>query len=92
MNNVIEFRQIKNKQTAEGEAFCLGCGFKWQAQALAGQTRLPCPECKASKGIWKFEHSPSKDQLVRQCNCGNQLFYLTPDGHMCANCGIYQTY
>lgn len=21
-----------------------------------------------------------------------QLFYMTPDGHLCANCGIYQQY
>jgi hypothetical protein len=30
--------------------------------------------------------------MIRECNCGNRLFYLTPDGHMCANCGIYQGY
>lgn len=44
------------------------------------------------KGKWKFEFAPSEGQMVRECNCGNQLFYLTPDGHLCANCGIYQAY
>jgi exosome complex RNA-binding protein Csl4 len=28
-----------------------------------------------------------------QCwECGNQLFYIRPEGHMCPNCGIYQSY
>ena len=25
---------------------------------------------------------------VWQCNCSSHLFFLTPDGAMCSNCGI----
>lgn len=25
-------------------------------------------------------------------DCGNQLFYLTQEGHLYANCGTYQRY
>jgi hypothetical protein len=75
-----------------GEAFCLGCDHRWIAVAPVGETVFECPSCKAHKGRWKFEFMPADGQLVRQCNCGNQLFYLTPDGHLCANCGIYQRY
>jgi hypothetical protein len=37
------------------------------------------------KGKWKFEFYPSVGQMVRECQCGNQLFYLTTEGYMCAN-------
>jgi hypothetical protein len=30
--------------------------------------------------------------MVRTCDCGNQLFNITPDGHFCPNCGEYQSY
>ncbi len=30
--------------------------------------------------------------LVRECNCGKQLFYQTLEGQGCANCGAYQQY
>lgn len=75
-----------------GEAFCLACDHRWIAVSPVGETVFQCPSCKAHKGHWKFEFMPADGQLVRQCNCGNQLFYLTPDGHLCANCGIYQRY
>lgn len=97
MSNVIPFgrpatNEEKDEAHATGEAFCLGCNHTWIAVAPLGTTQLECPSCKALKGHWKFEHYPSVGQLVLQCNCGNQLFYLTKEGHMCANCGIYQTY
>lgn len=53
---------------------------------------MECPACHAHKGKWKFEFYPREDQQVREFNCGNQLFYLTPDSHLCANCGVYQEY
>lgn len=90
MNNVIPFGQ--RQQHGEGEAFCLGCGQTWRAVVPTGTTRFECPQCHAMKGLWKFEFFPHPDLQVRQCNCGNQLFYLTPDGHQCANCGTYQRY
>lgn len=90
MANVVEFR--KREQHGQGEAFCLGCGHSWQAVVPTGTTRFECPECHAMKGLWRFEFAPTVGQMVRECSCGNQLFYLTPEGHMCANCGTYQSY
>jgi len=93
MGDVLQFRRREpEKQHGTGMAFCIGCGHEWVAVAEAGTTVLQCPECQAHKGKWCFEFYPASGQLVRQCNCGNQLFYMTPDGHMCANCGIYQEY
>ena len=89
---ILPFRLEQATQNGEGEAFCLQCGHEWYAVAPTGVTRLQCPECKTMKGLFRFEHCPKEGNLVRECNCGNQLFYLTPEGHMCANCGIYQRY
>jgi hypothetical protein len=82
----------QTEQHGTGPAFCVGCGHTWTAVAPTGTTQLECPACKALKGHWKFEFYPSEGQMVRECNCGNQLFYLTTEGHLCANCGIYQRY
>ena len=91
MSNVLVFK-APEQQTATGEAFCLQCKHEWIAVAPTGNVRLECPECHTMKGLWRFEFAPAEGQLWRECNCGNHLFYLTPEGHMCANCGIYQGY
>ena len=91
MSNVTPIKP-RPEQTALGPAFCIACDHNWSAVAPTGTTELECPNCHAVKGHWKFEFYPSVGQSVRECNCGNQLFYLTPDGHMCANCGVYQRY
>lgn len=80
------------KQWGSGSAFCLGCDHEWVAVAETGTVVLQCPSCKRHTGHWCFEFQPAEGQLVRSCTCKNQLFYLTPDGHMCANCGVYQAY
>jgi hypothetical protein len=94
--SVIPFKRPVPKDETEphgsGEAFCIACSHTWQAVAPVGTVDLECPSCHCHKGKWKFEFYPSESQLVRVCDCGNQLFYLTPDGHLCANCGIYQGY
>lgn len=93
MSKVIPFGEpATTEQHGTGEAFCIGCDHTWTAVAPTGTTALECPNCGAHKGKWKFEFYPSETQKVRVCVCTNQLFYLTPDGHMCANCGTYQSY
>lgn len=84
---------FKREQHGYGDAFCLSCDHKWIAVAPTGTVSLECPNCKRMTGHFKFEFMPATGQLVRTCGeCENQLFYLTPDGHMCANCGMYQRY
>lgn len=98
MSKVLEFKRVEKEpepemeQWGQGLAFCLHCKHEWQAVAPAGTLNLECPECHTMKGKWKFEFYPRDDQDVRSCLCGNQMFYLTPEGHLCANCGIYQRY
>ena len=79
-------------QWAQGEAFCIGCRHTWQAVSKTGDVDLECPSCGSTKGRYRFQFEPPEGLLRRVCDCGNDLFRLTPDGHMCANCGIYQRY
>lgn len=91
---ILEFpgRRAEDDQHGSGPAFCLSCNHTWSAVVPMGTTILECPACHRHTGRLKFEFYPSDDQQVRVCDCGNQLFYLTPEGHLCANCGIYQRY
>ena len=93
MGNVVEFsRPERTEPHGSGEAVCTGCGHAWAAVVPVGVTEFECPSCHASKGRWRFGFYPSVGQKVRECACGNQLFYLTPEGHLCAECGVYQRY
>ncbi len=78
--------------TSEGVAICFGCSQEWHAVAPVGTTRLACPHCYADKGVFRYEHMPSVGELERVCDCGNKLFCLTTSGHLCPNCGTYQSY
>lgn len=91
MSKVIQF-PTKQMPHLSGEAFCLQCGHEWIAIAPEGETRFECPKCHTHKGLWKFECTPKNGDFVRECKCGNRLFYIQPDGHMCANCGTFQNY
>ena len=92
MSSVIPFARQASEQTAYGEAFCIVCRYEWSAVAPTGIVELECPQCHTMKGKFKFEFFPPENTMVRECNCGNQLFYLTTEGHLCVNCGIYQGY
>jgi len=87
---ILEFKKPEpNEQTGFGLAFCIDCNHEWQAVAPTGTTFLECPECKTMKGKYRFEFQP---ETRRVCNCGNDLFHLTREGHLCPRCGIYQRY
>ena len=87
-----EVIELFPKQYASGEAFCLACNNELAAVAETGTTQLECPECRRLTGHWKFEFCLTEGSLIRECDCGNRLFYLSPEGHMCASCGLYQQY
>ena len=98
MSTVLPFARRESEapevreQPGVGEAFCFSCKHTWTAVVPTGATEFTCPSCERRTGRWCFEFYPNADQKVRECNCGNQLFYLTPDGHLCASCGLYQRY
>jgi len=80
------------EQWGAGEAFCFSCDHTWAVTAPTGTKELECPGCKRHTGRFKFEFVPPEGTTVWQCRCGNQLFYMTPAGHLCPSCGTYQRY
>ena len=91
--SIYEFKKpAAEEQHGTGAAFCIACKHQWTAVVPTGVTEFACPQCERHTGRWCFPFYPNEDQMVRECDCGNQLFYLTPDGHLCANCGLYQRY
>jgi Zn finger protein HypA/HybF involved in hydrogenase expression len=91
---VIDFHQKKEEKEKnphlEGKARCLDCKHEWEAVAPAGTEWLECPECHSIKGRFVYHFEP-ETFTKWVCNCGNDLFYATPDGYFCPNCGEWQT-
>ena len=94
-DNVVPFKPKTVTEESEdegpymtGEAWCLGCKYKWLAIAPVGTFCLECPECHANKGHYMNFQQPEGDRW--QCTCGCQLFFLTSAGVMCPNCGVWQ--
>ena len=83
MTNVISLDAVRPHMT--GNAMCLQCGTKWVAVAPIGTVELECPECKTWKGVFEGMTAPD---VVWQCDCGNQHFYMDEHGAMCAKCGV----
>lgn len=71
-----------------GNARCMSCKHEWIAVSPIGTTWLECPECHAEKG--RYQYPVERDGFEWKCNCGNDLFRVTPDGYYCPNCGEWQ--
>lgn len=67
-----------------GPAMCLCCRHKWRAVAPVGTTEFECPSCGTHKGV--FETTVVVGKMVFECNCGCDLFRISPDGPYCVNC------
>lgn len=76
-------------QSIVGPVRCFGCRHEWTAEADVGVTEFECPTCATMKGRRMGVVLP-KDGELWVCNCGNELFFITPiGGPLCANCGVY---
>ncbi len=92
MGVVIPLQRKDAESSMSGRAYCIQCDHTWVASVPVGAVELECPKCRTMKGRFVFACAPEAGTEVRECKCGNQLFYLTREGHMCANCGQYQFY
>lgn len=88
MSNVIEFG--RKEKWASGVTICMSCRHEEVTVAPLGVIDMECSACGSMKSRWKGEFRPDDD--VSTCKCGNQMFYMTPQGHFCPNCGDYQKY
>ena len=71
-----------------GKTVCLVCGDKGIAIAPIGDVFMKCDKCGTQKKVFKFSCERDSEHWI--CNCGNNLFMITPDGIYCPNCGIWQ--
>ena len=79
---------VEYRPHSSGSAKCLGCGHVWAAVAPVGVTWMECPSCGRKRGYFVGAHL-REDSLHWRCNCGNDLFYVTPEGFYCPNCGAW---
>ena len=72
-----------------GPYMCLSCKFKFIAVVPLKLLWIDCPQCG-------LEHARPQGNIQKPephwgCSCGNDLFYMTPDGAYCPLCGTAQT-
>ncbi len=93
MREVVELSSWKEKEetesTSTGKAVCINCRYDWEAVAPAGVEWLECPQCHLMRGKFFHEHLRTSE-MHWHCHCGNDLFYMTPNGMYCPNCGDWQ--
>lgn len=71
-----------------GPAKCLGCKHEWYAVVLAPEKEcLECPECGKFKGEFVGNCSPPEDELIYQCQCGCDQWFVLKHGVFCRGCG-----
>lgn len=87
MGDVVDLAE--HRPHSSGEATCLACKHEWVAVAPSGVVWMECPACGLMRGRYKFHHC-HVDKKHWTCNCGNDLFSLTPDFIYCPNCGARQ--
>lgn len=74
-----------------GEAFCGACGHEWAGVAPVGTSKLECPNCKRWWGLFKHPVDAAEGTTVWECNCGNDLFFITGAAIKCRKCGAPQS-
>jgi len=93
MDNIVKFeRPTKNNDSkfGTGKAYCLSCKDEWiSVVELPLDYSLECPSCHTNKVTLKYPFVPD---IYRECNCDNSLFYITPAGIFCPNCGDFQNF
>ncbi len=79
----------KYRPRLEGWARCLACKHEWDAVVPIGSIWMVCPECSLERG--RFVYYMMREECQHwKCDCGNDLFYITPDGEYCPNCGTWR--
>ena len=88
--SVIDLKSARQEREphSAGKAKCLACKYEWVAVAPIGVTWMECPSCTLERGRFVAQHE--RDTKHWHCNCGCDLFYATPDGFYCPNCGEWQ--
>ena len=74
-----------------GEIKCFNCGYKWHGISLLKEGKvLPveCPKCKKMYGFFIYPILPNENEIIYECKCGGELFYILKYGIRCIRCGL----
>jgi len=93
ITNVVAFDADRLKSHCSGIARCVGCKHEWAA-VVPHEYRnnyMECPSCGDMRGRYFWGYVPGPGNVGKGsalfCECGNDLFFVLPDGHkLCANC------
>lgn len=69
-----------------GEFLCLVCDYSFISVAPLDELWVECPQCLCERATHKFPID--RAGYSWSCDCGNDLFRITPDGNYCPNCGV----
>lgn len=85
--DLFDFKAEKEGRTPHlsGSARCLACQHEWVAVAPVGSIWLECPACSLIRG--RYFEPAEKPARHWTCNCGCDLFHVTPNEIYCPNCG-----
>lgn len=92
MNNVTDLagRRLLRQAHTSGLVRCMECKHELVAVRPAPPEPwwMECPSCGLEKGrpVGPFEKEGRAHWV---CNCGNDLFHLTPEGCYCPHCGVW---
>lgn len=85
---IIDLQTAREHRTPHmrGTARCLGCQQAWEARVPVGVVQgLECPACHCDKGVL-LGLMEAGTRFI--CHCGNDLYYVKPDGCECIHCGV----
>lgn len=73
-----------------GKVKCLSCRHEWIAVRPIGTVWHECPACTLSMGrtMGSIDYDEKDANMVWNCSCGNDLFYLTEKTAECPVCGL----
>lgn len=79
---------------ASGKARCTACGHVWVAvKPVPEETPwMECPECGSHRGLYVHYFGLPEGSQMWRCHCGNELFFVTPDGMYCPGCALWQRF
>lgn len=87
----INHKVAQESRHLQGDAICAACKHEWVAVAPIGTVELECPNCHTWKGLFANPVAPFSE-VVYECDCGGQIFFITPDGASCYVCGLEHTF
>jgi hypothetical protein len=83
--DILDARRAREPHLS-GPARCLACHHDWEAVAPVGTSRLECPSCKTLRGVWSRPCGGAQGEPYWTCQCGCDLFMLTPRSLICTAC------